>query len=214
MTSPEASGPEAIQFKNYFQTADVVILAESEHGRYTEEISAFIDQFKDQLSGLLVEWSLDMQASIDKYIESGEVDADLLRSFVNGLKENKDLRSETLAIFDKAKECGVPVICFDALKERPNDPEMKIKKKGSWFIQGECRDEDMYTNVVNYYQNHPGKYVVVVGTQHLADRNFEGDNISFGPRIKSYLGDKCVAVKMSDSVEREPIYNDILVKAQ
>jgi hypothetical protein len=211
METPKNSSPETIKFRDYYHTADIVILAEDiGHGKHLQEILAFLDQFHNQLSGLFFEDTINRQSSFDRYIETGEIDDNLSYLFEGAKREGKDLQTETLALLDKAKQYGVPIICYDASKEQ-SDKSPKKAKHGHWFIKGECRDEDMFNNVQNYYQSHPGKYVIVIGSHHMTDENFEGNYKNFGPRMKEKFGDKCIAVKMSDSPDKEDIYDDVIV---
>jgi hypothetical protein len=202
-------------FKDYFNKADIVVLAENiGHGKHSDTIIPFLEQFKKQIKGVFVELSIDLQPSIDTYMNTGEVNNKLEYLFQGALKEGKDLRAGTLALFDKAKELNIKVFCYDASKRETTEYNRRAKY-GYWFIKGECRDEDMFNNVIDYYKTHSGKYLVIVGSHHMGNENFEGDYKNFGPRLKEELADKCVSVRMTNIEnfkKNNDIYDDVLVR--
>jgi hypothetical protein len=202
-----------IQFKEYYQKANMVILAEAVgHGKHSEEIEAFLDKFHSQLNGLFIETPINHQKSYDRYFETGEIDSCLEETFEGALKEGKDLRASTLTLLDKVKQYGLVLICYDASK-RQTETYSKRAKHGYYFIKGECRDEDMFTNVRDYYHDYPGKYVVLVGSNHIAGHNFGGNYPNFGERMKQEFGEQCTAIKMTNSDQgTESIYDDVVIK--
>ncbi len=201
--------------KDYFKEADIVVLAEDVgHGKHTETILSFLDQFGPQLRGLLIEKSIDLQKSIDNYIQMGEVDAHLENLFKGALKEGKDLREETLVILDKAKELGISVICFDAAKKQ-SAVHNKRNDRGYWFIRGESRDDDMFENVKEQYESSNGKYVVVIGAGHTSQEASGRNQENFGQKMKEEFDDKCLVIRMAgvDRIKSEStgIYDDVVV---
>ena len=198
-------------FKEYFRTADVVVLAEDKmHGIYEKEICAFLDQFNTLLNGVCIEFSPDIQKSFDTYIHTGVVDFDLENVLRGAFMEGKDIRLETLSLLDKARQYKLPIICFDARKEQSNECSKRSPTGGVWFIRGETRDEDMYTNIADYVTQFPGKYLVIVGAGHISAERFNGIHERFGPLMKKNFGEKCSIVKLTHSPdEKGGIYDDV-----
>lgn len=187
-------------FPDYFKQADIVILAEGDaHGAHAPAIVKFIDSFCDRVDGIFVEIPTDLQNSIDEYMRTGIVARNLELLFTGAANEGKEVREATLAVFDKARAKGLKVICFDASKTRTENARNPAKI-GRYYLAGECRDEDMYSSVITYYDKHPGKYIIIVGDQHLRDQNIEGDFINFGPRMKIELGNKCTTLRMTQGL--------------
>lgn len=205
---------EKLEFKNYFERADIVVLGEDlRHGVHTETILAALEKFKDNIQGLFVELSVDLQPAIENYLKTGNVDKDLDYLFQGALEEGKDLRAGTLSILDKAAKIGIKVICYDAAEHKV-DENYKRAKHGYWFIKSDCRDEEMFNNVNEYYQSHGGKYLVVIGGHHIGNENFEGDYKNFGPRLKDGFADRCVLVRMTRRgyvFQEKDAYDDTII---
>lgn len=75
--------------ENYFEKADIVVLAENFHGAHDEEILSILDRYSDQIRVLFLELSVDYQSSVDLYMETGEVDQGLERYFLGAKKKVK-----------------------------------------------------------------------------------------------------------------------------
>lgn len=208
---------EKLTFKNYFEHADVVILAEGTgHGKHTHQVCAFIEQFSAQLKTVFLEFSISLQPSINAYIDHGIIDSELRGTFDRALREGKEIETGTLEILDTAKRYGVAIVCYDASK-RKTAQYSKRARDGYYFIEGECRDEDMFRNVQDRVDAmKEGKYLVVIGSHHMTDENFEGDFDNFGERMMHKYNDRCAAVKLLNEPDNavETIYTDTIVSSQ
>lgn len=194
---------ETKRFKDYFETADIVVLGENiGHGKNQEVVRAFLDQFHDQISTLFIEFTVDLQEDVEKYLKTGEMGDNLKRTFAGARKEGKMLEKQTLTELDTAKTYGIEVICFDASKTSTQEYGRRAKT-GYYFIKGECRDEDMFENVKAYQETHPGKAVVVIGGHHLTSHNFEGNFKNFGPRMTESFGDRCIFLGLGERKDKE-----------
>ncbi|MFA7216464.1 MAG: hypothetical protein WC095_00560 [Candidatus Paceibacterota bacterium] len=179
--------------ENYFEKADIVVLAENFHGTHDEEIICVLDKHSDQIRGLFLELSVSYQSSVDLYMEKGEIDQSLERYFLGAQKESKDIRG-ILKMLDKLKELGKPVICIDSSKVAIDEYKTK-SEHGYYFLRGESRDEDMSDNINNYYQENPGKYFVIVGGAHVEDgKHFRTGKDTLGTRLKNNLEEKYLTV--------------------
>jgi hypothetical protein len=157
---------EAFKVKNFFEKADIVVLAESAHGTHDETILEIIKACEGELDGIFEEVRANYQPSVNTYIETGKVDERLERFFIGARAEGQDIRG-MLRVFDRARELGIPVICIDSSGVRT--PEYN-HNNGCYFLRGESRDEDMAQNIRNYYSQHPGKYLVIAGAAHVEKR--------------------------------------------
>ncbi len=185
-------------FKDYFGHADIVVLGEDiEHGSHDSTIMSFIESFGSQLKGIFVEISVSYQPSIDQYLETGIFDERLEDFFSGAEREGKMLKKSLLHLLGAAKERSIKVICYDASKEFSETTPTRARH-GYYFLSGECRDEDMFSNVQTMTTRCPGKYLVIIGGHHLSHENFEGDFKNFGERIKEAFGSRCITVRMTD----------------
>jgi hypothetical protein len=186
---------EKIEFKEYYQTADIVIFSEAVHGIHKKEICLFLDHFHDVINGIFLEFTPDIQESFEVYLEQGVIDSQLQRVFDGAYAEGKEISHETLAILDKAREYELEIVCFDARKRRTDEFPRRSPTGGVWFVKGTNRDEDMYTNVKEYVARKPGKYLVIVGGGHISSEMFEGKYRRFGPLMAEHFGDRCTIIK-------------------
>jgi hypothetical protein len=206
--------PERIIFKDYFENADIVVLAEDVgHGKHAEAILSFLDQYGDKMQGLFIELSSELQSSVDAYIREGTIDKGLNDLFEGASAEGKDLKEEMLSIFDKGKELNIKIICFDAAKT--STPEhYRRNADGYWFIKGECRDEDMFDCVDDYYKENAGKYLVVIGSNHTNNKKRADGFDNFGARLKAKFTGRCVIVRMTNSErakDGDNSYDDVVI---
>jgi hypothetical protein len=203
--------PEKIKFDDYYNEADMVVLAEDGHGKFDEEILTFVDQFQDVISTLFIELSVTLQPSIDAYIETGKITDDLDKHFSGCAKEGKDLKDGTLKLFDRAKEYGIEIVCYDASKKQTEQFPTRARE-GYYFIKGESRDYDMTRNVTEH-GNSRGKSLVIIGAGHTNGSKDATGLDRFGERIKEKLGDKCLILKLTESdTEPEPLYKGSIIK--
>ncbi len=180
--------------KDLFEKKDVVVLAETAHGQHDKTILRFLDEFNSQIDQIFVELPVDYQDSVDTYFSSGEVDKRLEDFFIGAEMEGKNVRG-LLKIFDKAKETGKRIICFDASKTRAGEYQ-KISKRGRYFLRGESRDEDMFVNFQRYYEQTPGKYLLIVGANHAEEGVSPGGDERLGTRLKKLVGEKYASLEM------------------
>lgn len=180
--------------KDLFEKKDVVVLAETAHGQHDKTILRFLDEFNSQIGQIFIELPVDYQDSVDTYLTRGEVDKRLEDFFVGAELEGKNVRG-LLKIFDKAKEIGKRIICFDASKTKTGEYQ-KISKRGRYFLRGESRDEDMFVNFQRYYEQMPGKYLLIVGANHAEEGRTPGGDERLGTRLKRRIGEKYVSFEM------------------
>lgn len=194
-------------FKDYFEHADIVTLGEtSGHGNHTETIAAFLDTYGHTLSGICLELSRDLQADVDIYLADGMVTKRLQGLFDGAAEEGKPrVRKMILSALSFARKTGLSVMCYDAAKSNPDGSLAQADKRGGhWFIRGECRDEDMFEYIKAMHAKRPGKYLVVIGGDHLSDANREGPYKNFGRRMREQYGSLYKAVRLTHSNEPLP----------
>ena len=189
--------PEAI--KNYFEKADLVALGESSHGTHTEIVMTFLNNFGEIIDGFFIEIPIDEQKDIDEYISTGNINQRLTSHFAGALKEGKDVKGNLVAIMDKLKELGKPLICVDSPKKETDEYKKKTPpKQGYYFLKGESRDDDMCENILAYMDEHPGKYLFMGGSWHLEkgkDRITGLDSLD--ERLRNALDEKYLSVLMT-----------------
>lgn len=194
--------------KDHFKEADIVALAEFRHGVHGKAICGFLERYANKLDGLFFELPVEFQEDIDEYMQAGTINENLQEMFAGAAAEGKPgVATDTQMVLRKAAELHIPVICFDATKDRRSG--RKRSDDGYYFVEGECRDDDMSQNVLRRYRTNPGKYVVLIGAGHLMDRALNnGDFDSFGMRLKSSIGSRFAAIRL---VERnEPVPSEYL----
>jgi hypothetical protein len=157
---------EGYKFPNYFEKTDLVILAETWHGKHAKVILDFLNKFGPELKGLLFEMPVNIQSDIDQYLDSGLVGLWLRDMFDGAKKEGKEIEEELCGILDKVRALGIRVYCIDSAQVKIGDYNKK-SSIGYYFLKGESRDEDMKNNICEIYQNNPGKYVAIVGGGHM-----------------------------------------------
>jgi len=185
--------PEQLPY-DLFEKRDVVVLGEKIHGGHTETILRFLEKFGTQLNQIFLEFPVDYQESIDKYFADGKVDEGLEGFFMGAEGEGNNIRG-LLKIFDKIKEIGKTIICFDSSKTKEGEYSKK-SKNGYYFFRGNSRDEDMFVNFQRYYEQMPGKYLLIVGNGHVDEgESIEGGE-KLGTKLKDFLGDKYIKFEM------------------
>ena len=160
------SSRESYTFPNYFEKTDLVILAETWHGKHAKVILDFLNKFGPELNGLMIEMPVNIQADIDQYLDSGLVGFWLRGMFDGAKKEGKEIEEEFCGILDKVKTLGIRVYCIDSAQVKIGDYNKK-SSVGYYFLKGESRDDDMKNNICEIYQNNPGKYLAIVGSGHM-----------------------------------------------
>jgi hypothetical protein len=143
---------------------DIVVLGETAHGRHYKTILDFFEKFGSHIDRIFLELPVDYQDSVDEYVSTGKVDEPLEAFFIGAEKEGKNVRG-LLKIFDKAKENGREIACFDSSKTKTEEYRHE-SKRGHYFLRGQSRDEDMLENVQRQYEQRPGKYLLIVGANH------------------------------------------------
>ncbi len=204
---------EAFKLKDYFEKADLVVLAETHHGAHFETINKFLDQFLPQISGVFFEISVTYQSSFDLYIETGKVDKILEKFFAGAEAEGKNVRG-LLALLDKIKMAGKRAICIDSSK-LPTEEYSHPSPHGTYFLRGESRDEDMSKNISRHTAQEPGKYLAIVGAAHAkkGEHHMSGDK-TLGTRLSQSFSDKYASVllgtKEAVAEENRNDYSDVI----
>lgn len=211
---------ETPRFKQYFESADIVVLGETtRHGEQFKTVGALIEQFRGTIAGLCIEISRDLQEDIDAYLAHGAIHEPLARLFRGAAAEGKPL-VETMVLheLDLARKYHIPVYCYDAAKQdKVGNLHRAHQAGGFWFIAGACRDQDMFDYIVDLYTKRPGKYLVLIGGAHLSEHNREGDFKNFGRRMRDSFGTKYAAIRLA--MGHEPLddsfapdaFNDTIV---
>jgi cephalosporin hydroxylase len=102
-----------------------------------------------------------------------------------------------LKILNKIRELNIRVVCIDSSKIKTNEYKTK-SAHGYYFFRGESRDEDMFNNIINQYNAHPGKYVVICGSNHLVEgEHFRSGKDTLGTRLKNTIPDKSKLIILS-----------------
>ena len=200
----EQFNPEnAEQFpEDLFEKRDVVVLGETYHGKHGETILNFLDRFGFQINQIFVELPVDYQDAIDKYLTSGEVDKKLENFFAGAEKEGKNVR-DLLKIFDKTKEVGKGIICFDSSKTKAGEYQEASKHKNErYFLRGESRDEDMFVNFQHHYEQTPGKYLLIVGANHAKEGKYSEGDKRLGERLKKVFGERYISFEMKTASKK------------
>jgi len=199
---------QSTELKDYFEKAEIVVLAETHHGTHFETIMKFLDRFLPQINGVFFEMPVTYQSSFDLYMETGEIDKKLEKLFVDAEKEGKNIRS-LLLLLDKIKQFGKQAICIDSSKllteEYPRE-----STHGTYFLRGESRDEDMFNNVSLHYQTHPGKYLILAGAAHVGPKKHHGSgDDTMGSRLTKAFTDKLttIVVGTPEAMDEEEIDN-------
>ena len=195
--NPELESSNAEQFpEDLFEKKDIVVLGETFHGKHGEIILNFLDRFGVKINQIFIELPFDYQDSVDKYLVSGEVD-EKLEDFLKGAeKEGKNVR-DLLKIFDKAKEIGKGIICFDSSKTKEGEYQQESKLRNErYFLRGESRDEDMFTSIQRYYEQIPGKYLLIVGANHSMEGSYTEGDKRLGERLKEVFGERYISFEI------------------
>lgn len=180
--------------ENLFERRDIVVLGETVHGEHYKTILSFLNRFGNQIDRLFIELPADYQSSVDKYISTGEVDEALEDFFVGAEKEGKNVRG-LLEVFDKAKEIGKGVSCFDSSKTQEGEYQ-ETAKRGRYFLRGESRDEDMFVNFARHYEQTPGKSLLIVGNNHAGEGKYPDGDERLGTRLRKLFGEKYVSFEL------------------
>ncbi|MCX6717143.1 MAG: hypothetical protein NTU76_00495, partial [Candidatus Taylorbacteria bacterium] len=143
--------PEKIWPENLFELNDIIALGE-EHGKDDKAILSLIEQFSPQIDGVFYEEPVNLQPSIDLYLSTGEISEDLESLFKGAEKEGKNIRNGMLKILDRLRELNIGVICIDSSKIQTDEYKTR-SSNGYYFLRGESRDEDMFDNIMKYYQS-------------------------------------------------------------
>jgi hypothetical protein len=154
---------------NYFDQADLLLLAEAEHCQSDELILEIVQANLGILSGVLWEIPADYQEDIDVFCRT-RVITDSLRSFMKGAQEEGHDLHGMLDVIRLAYAGGVPTICIDSSKTCTDEYKTR-SRDGRYFLRGESRDHDMAMNICKSYQSSPGKYVVIVGAGHAVSHD-------------------------------------------
>lgn len=182
--------------ENLFDHNDIVLLGES-HGKDNEAVLSLIEQFSLKINTVFYEKPVNLQPSIDLYFQTGRISDELEAYFDGAEKEGNNIRNGMLKIWDKLKELGIKVVCVDSSKVKTDEYKMR-SPHGYYFLRGESRDEDMFNNIMEYYRTHPGKSVVVCGSNHLAEgKHFRSGKDTLGTRFKNTLPDKSESIILS-----------------
>ena len=194
-THPDRETNTLEQFpEGLFEQRDIVVLGEMAHGEHYKTILAFLDKFGPQIDRIFIELPVDYQGSVDKYVATGEVDEELEDFFIGAEKEGKNVRG-LLEVFDKAKEIGKMVSCFDSSKTKVGEYQ-KTSKRGAYFLRGESRDDDMFVNLKRHYERAPGKYLLIVGGNHARDGRYPEGDERLGAMLKNLFGEKYISFEM------------------
>jgi hypothetical protein len=182
--------------EDLFEINDIVALGET-HGKDDEAILSFIEQFSSQLKGVFFEEPVNLQQAFDLFLETGEISDDLEDLFDGAKKEGKDIRDGILKLLTRLKELSLRVMCIDSSKIQ-TDEYNKKSQHGYYFLKGESRDEDMFNNIMNYYGNNPGKFLVICGANHLMEgKHFRTGKDTLGTRLKNVLPEKTESIILS-----------------
>jgi hypothetical protein len=180
--------------EDLLEKRDIVVLGETAHGKHYRTILRFLETFGPQLNQIFLELPVDYQDSVDRYFSTGKVDEALEGLFVGSEKEGKNVRG-LLKIFDKAKEMGKAIRCFDSSKTKTEEYQMK-SKRGRYFLRGESRDEDMLENVQRQYEQEPGKYLLIVGANHSQEGKTPDGGERLGAGLKRIFGKKYASFEL------------------
>ena len=196
MENIQQNSNEKIWPENLFEMNDIVALGEA-HGKNDESILSLIEQFSSKINGIFYEYPINLQQSIDLYLGTGEISENLESAFKGAEKEGH-MRDGVLKILNKLRELNIKVICIDSSKIKT--AEYKTKSVyGYYFLRGESRDEDMFNNIMTYYGAHPGKYAIVCGANHLAERKhfYRGeDTLTLGARLNDAIPEKSESIML------------------
>jgi len=166
----------------------IIVLGESHHGKHVDDILQAIED-NPKVKGIFIELPVDYQKSVDEYLENGKVNNVLNNFFKNASREGNEVRN-MLKIFDKANNKNISIICIDSSKTRTNKYNEK-SSYGYYFLRGESRDDDMFLNIKEYYEENPANYIVIVGAGHfLTDTDERTGDESLGKKMKDYFSNK------------------------
>lgn len=179
-----------------FEKRDIVILGETSHGKHIETVLIFLEKFGSQIDQIFIELPVDYQNSVDRYFASGEIDIKLKSFFIGAEKEGKNIRG-LLRIFDKLKAINKKIICFDSSKTQEGEYQKASERKNErYFLRGESRDEDMFTNFYQHYEQAPGKYLLITGANHAKESRYPEGHKRLGEKLKEVFGEKCISFRM------------------
>jgi hypothetical protein len=210
---PKKLNEKVEKLKDYFNDVDFLALAETRHGSHSKTISLFLEKFISKIDGVFIELPINYQSSIDRYIKTGEVDESLERFFIGAQGEGKDVRSELLHLFKKCEEFHKSIICIDSSKI-PTEEYKNKSKHENYFLKGNSRDEDMFNTIKNYYQEHPGKYLIIAGENHIKKgKHVRSEKDTLGVRLAQLFSNNYKSVLMasgSDKNVNTVDYDDII----
>ena len=179
-----------------FEKHDVVVLGETFHGSHTNAILYVLDKFGSQIDKVFIELPADYQDSVNAYLISGVTDATLENFFAGAESEGKNVR-DLLKIFDKIREIGKEVVCFDSSKSVQGEySKASSHRNEKYFLRGESRDEDMFTTYELHRKQVPGKYLMIVGANHAGEGNYTEGDKRLGERLKEVIGEKYTNIEM------------------
>jgi hypothetical protein len=205
---------EVHELKNYFTQADIVVLAETNHGTHFETIAKIFDQFLPQIKGVFFEIPVTYQSSFDLYFETGKVDEKLERFFKGAEAEGKNIRS-LLTLLDKIKNSGKRAICIDSSKVPTNEYTNPSPNK-SYFLRGKSRDEDMFENIRKQSISCPGKYLSIVGAAHAKKgKHHDSKDDTLGTRLTQSFSNKYTSILIGTqeavAEEQSDDYSDVII---
>ena len=159
------------------------------HVSFYKDLNKYIDIF----DGIFVEFPSDHQSSVDHFIRTGKFDNRLQSFLQGGLAEGKDQIETFKTIFNYGKT--IRVVCIDSCKS----------VDGSYIVEGESRDDDMFNNVLRAYKPNQ-RWLCIVGSRHLT-LSQQGNDIdkSLGEKMKDHFGNELTRVSLitnQESVEK------------
>ncbi len=166
---------------------DFLAFGETEHGTHElalDEILKEIDRFKR----VFLEIPVNLQESVDLFLESNKVN-DNLSDFLKGAQEEgKDVGKTLFLILKICRKTKKPVFCVDSSKVKTALYNKK-SKHGFYFLSGESREEDMFNNIKKILENFKGKSFLLSGSVHIKYGINSVDNQkTLGQRLKEFLG--------------------------
>jgi len=213
MKNPLEKQPETEKLKSYFENSDLVVLAETHHGTHYKTIQQFLNQFLPEIEGVFFEIPITYQDSIDLYMTTGEIDQKFQKFIDDAKKEGKDI-TDLLNALNLIKNEQKQAICIDSAK-LPTKKYDKKSPQGHYYLHGESRDEDMFTNIRTQQSKNPGKYLAIAGSAHIKKGKHHSSNSdTLGTRLSQTFPDKYKSILLGtkDTLKNEKItdFDDVI----